>query len=143
MSRTGLLLSLFFVFNLGTNWAQSSDKTSTGNITITTDPATEAIINEIKLNDMRTAGFRVQLTSESGNGAQQRANDVKNRYTSRHKEHNAYLVWDSPNFKVRVGDFKTKFEAAAYWKTIQYEFPNSYVVEDKVGGFAKKSQKSE
>jgi hypothetical protein len=143
MSKTGIFISVLFILNHTILRGQTSDKAASGIISISTDPATEALINEIKLGDLRTSGFRVQLTSESGNGAQQRANEVKNRYTSRHKEHNAYLMWDSPNFKVRVGDFKTKFEAAAYWKTIQYEFPNSYVVEDKIGGFAKKPQKSE
>lgn len=92
----------------------------------------ESFMTSMKTGEYMPAGFRVQLTSESGQGSQARANDVKARFMSNYKDLNSYLVWEAPNFKIRVGDFRTKFEAAMFWKQVQAEFPNSYVVEDKI-----------
>ena len=95
-------------------------------------PQVDGFMNSMKTGEYTPTGFRVQLTSESGQGSQARANDVKARFMSNYKDINSYLVWEAPNFKIRVGDFRTKFEAAMFWKQIQAEFPNSYVVDDKI-----------
>lgn len=89
--------------------------------------------------DTKVRGFRVQLVAESGQGSQDRAQTVKNAYTKKYNNNpKVYLLWDPPNFKVRVGDFSTKFEAALFWKNIQTDFPNSYVVEDDINLIDKK-----
>jgi len=92
----------------------------------------EGFMTGMKTAEYTPAGFRVQLTSESGQGSQARANDVKARFMNGYKDVDSYLVWEAPNFKIRVGDFRTKFEASMFWKKIQAEFPNSYIVEDKI-----------
>ena len=92
----------------------------------------ESFMAGMKTAEYTPVGFRVQLTSESGQGSQARANDVKARFMSGYKDVDSYLVWEAPNFKIRVGDFRTKFEASMFWKKIQAEFPNSYIVEDKI-----------
>lgn len=103
-----------------------------GTVKIEVPPQVEGFMTNMKTAEYMPTGFRVQLTSESGQGSQARANDVKARFMSNYKDLNSYLVWEAPNFKIRVGDFRTKFEAAMFWKQIQAEFPNSYVVEDKI-----------
>lgn len=92
----------------------------------------DGFMSTMKTAEYTPVGYRVQLTSESGQGSQARANDVKARFMNSYKDVNSYLLWEAPNFKIRVGDFRTKFEAAMFWKQIQAEFPNSYVVEDKI-----------
>lgn len=102
-----------------------------GSVTYVYDTGVEAFMDAMKSKDYKPDLFRVQLTSESGTGSQLRANEVKARYVANHKGYNVYLIWEAPNFKVRVGDFRTKLEAAAYWKQLREEFPSSYVVEPK------------
>lgn len=92
----------------------------------------EGFMSGMKTAEYTPAGFRVQLISESGQGSKVIAEDVKARFMNSYRDVNAYLVWEAPNFKIRVGDFRTKFEAAMFWKQIQGEFPNSYIVEDKI-----------
>lgn len=106
----------------------------TGKGTVKTDAGAQVdnFMTSMKTTEYTPTGFRVQLTSESGQGSQARANEVKARFMSNFKDVDSYLVWEAPNFKIRVGDFRTKFEAAMFWKQIQAEFPNSYVVEDKI-----------
>ncbi len=103
-----------------------------GQVQIRMSETTESFMASMKSAEYQPTGYRVQLTSESGQGSQARANEVKARFVSNYKDVDAYLVWEAPNFKIRVGDFRTKFEAAMFWKQIQAEFPNSYVVEDKI-----------
>lgn len=67
-------------------------------------------------------GFRVQICTESGNNARDIANGEKARFYSNYEGKKAYLVWDTPNFKVRVGDFKNRLEATLYWKQIIEDF---------------------
>lgn len=77
-------------------------------------------------------GFRVQICTESGNNARDIANGEKARFYSNYEGKKAYLVWDTPNFKVRVGDFKNRLEATLYWKQLIEDFPASYVVMDEI-----------
>jgi hypothetical protein len=131
-----------FLFVLFSSMAQAQLTTSSDSVsyfragkgTSNTDaPAqVEVFMTGMKTAEYTPAGFRVQLTSESGQGSQARANDVKARFMSGYKDVDSYLVWEAPNFKIRVGDFRTKFEASMFWKKIQAEFPNSYIVEDKI-----------
>jgi hypothetical protein len=102
-----------------------------GSVTYIYDTGVEAFMDAMKSKDYKPDLYRVQLTSESGTGSQARANEVKAKYVSTHKGYNVYLIWEAPNFKVRVGDFRTKLEAAAYWKQLREEFPSAYVVEPK------------
>jgi hypothetical protein len=107
-------------------------RTGKGVVKTDASPQVESFMTGMKTAEYTPTGFRVQLTSESGQGSQDRAKDVKARFLSNYKDINSYLVWEAPNFKIRVGDFRTKFEAAMFWKQIQAEFPNSYIVEDKI-----------
>lgn len=120
--------------------ANSFERSGLGSNVVGFDGGADAFANSYKSSDNKAKGFRVQLIAESGQGSQDRAQAVKNAYLSKFKStHKAYLLWDPPNFKVRVGDFSTKFEAAVFWKTIQSQFPNSYVVEDEIYLINKKS----
>ena len=40
--------------------------------------------------------------------------------------------YQQPNFVVLVGDFKSKLEAFESLKKIQVEFPNSFIVKEKI-----------
>lgn len=113
--------------------ANKYERSGLGTSEVGVDGGGEAFLASYKSSDAKRKGYRVQLIAESGQGSQDRAQAVKNSYLNKYKStHKAYLLWDPPNFKVRVGDFNTKFEAAVFWKTIQPHFPNSYVVEDEI-----------
>jgi len=131
-----VFILLFLLVGMGVS-AQSDTlahyvRDGKGSVKMITGASVDGFMTAMKTAEYTPAGFRVQLTSESGQGSQARANDVKARFMSNYKNVNTYLVWEAPNFKIRVGDFRSKFEAAMFWKQIQADFPNSYVVEDKI-----------
>lgn len=79
-----------------------------------------------------TEGYRVQLFSGSGNESRQQANDVRNDFLRDFPTVPAYLIFQSPNYKVRVGDLRTEIEAMRLKQDISYKFPGGFVVKDDI-----------
>jgi hypothetical protein len=44
----------------------------------------------------------------------------------------AYLLFQEPNYKVRIGDFRTQLDALGYMRKIQVAYPNAFIVYDKI-----------
>jgi SPOR domain len=77
-------------------------------------------------------GFRVEIFFSSDLNARQKAQNIKNEFLSSYSGYNVYISWTSPDFKVRVGDFRTKNEALKLMKDIQGQFPKAFVVPDVI-----------
>jgi hypothetical protein len=77
-------------------------------------------------------GFRVEIFFSSDLNARQKAQNIKNEFLSSFQGYNVYISYVSPDFKVRVGDFRTKNEALKLMKEIQGQFPKAFVVPDVI-----------
>lgn len=115
-------------------FSAAQNSVTPGKVTVKFDKGIESTINTymVEVAGEKQKGFRVQLCSESGNNARGVANSIKSRFLNRYNGIPAYLKWESPNFKVRVGDFKNRLDATLFWKQIVAEFPASYVVIDEI-----------
>ena len=76
-------------------------------------------------------GYRVQIASFSGVSSKNNAFALKERFEADHPEAQAYIMFDEPNFKVKVGDFRTRLEAYAYLQQIK-EVYKGYIVRDNI-----------
>ena len=105
-----------------------------GNITISQDILLrKAVKRHIEINNNKFVGWRVQIYFGSGQKAMGEAQSAKKRFLTRYgNEHGAYVDFDSPFFKVKVGDFRTKPEAMYFKGIIEKTFPNSWVVKGYV-----------
>ena len=61
-----------------------------------------------------------------------KAHLVKTKFSARFNDFKSYEEYQQPNFVILVGDYKTKLEAFESLKKIQVEFPNAFIVKDKV-----------
>jgi hypothetical protein len=77
-------------------------------------------------------GYRVQLFSGSGTEARLQANNLRAEFMTLYADVPAYLVYQAPNFKVRVGDFRTELEAIHMQRQIAYQYPGGFVARDLV-----------
>lgn len=77
-------------------------------------------------------GYRIQLFSGSGNEARQKANQLRSEFLQLYPDIAAHLVFQQPNFKVRIGDLRTELEAIRLKKEIEFDFPNGFVVRDMI-----------
>lgn len=105
-----------------------------GRVTIKGDVAvTQMVEKHIELNSkVKTVpGFRVQIASFSGSNSKTSAFDLRDRFMLDYPSVQAYIVFDEPNFKVKVGDFRTRLEAYAFLQQIK-EVYKGYIVRDNI-----------
>jgi len=43
-----------------------------------------------------------------------------------------YLTFKTPNYKVRIGDFRTKLDAQRFLNEIIADYPNAWIIEDQI-----------
>ncbi len=77
-------------------------------------------------------GYRVEIFFSSKMDAKEQALAVKTKFLSIYPEHAVHVKFVAPNFRVRVGDFRTKNEAWKLYKTIQNDYPAAFVVPDVI-----------
>lgn len=77
-------------------------------------------------------GYRLQLYFGSGVQARSHAEKVKADFTSLYPETKVYLIFKSPDFIVRAGDFRTKSEALKVQKVLNPLFSNAFIVSDEI-----------
>lgn len=85
------------------------------------------LINEAKKEKMK--GYRVQIHFGP---EKSKAMDVKAKYTMEYANSRAYLDYQQPYFKIRVGDFRTKLEAYKLLQEISGDFPGAFIVQDEI-----------
>lgn len=91
----------------------------------------QAEINKrvVRSGPRRTRGFRVQAVNTQNRDL---ANKVKAELLQRFPQEKSYLLYQSPNFRVRIGNFLTQREALQFRKLISMLYPDRgiYVVPD-------------
>ena len=89
-------------------------------------------MRHIRVNKLKDGfdGYRVQLFSGSGTEARQEANNLRAEFIGLNPDIPAYLIYQAPNFKVRVGDFRTELEAIRVQREISYQYPGGFVARD-------------
>jgi hypothetical protein len=78
------------------------------------------------------SGFRLQLFFGSGENAHQQAVRIKTEFLSSYPDVKTYLFFKSPDFIVRVGNFRTKSEALKMQKSLLFKFPNAFIVAEEI-----------
>lgn len=77
-------------------------------------------------------GYRIQLYFGSGVQARANAEKVKADFYSVYPDIKVYLIFKSPDFIVRAGDFRTKSEALKVLRSLTPGFANAFIVNDEV-----------
>ena len=92
------------------------------------------VMRHIRVNEMKDGfdGYRLQLYSGSGTSARQEANTLRAEFLTRYPDIPVYVVYQAPNFKVRIGDFRTELEAIWMQRELEYKFPGGFVVKDLI-----------
>ena len=105
------------------------------NATLYADPRIERLL-EIKTINQKEfpgiAGFRIQLFYGSGAQSRKQAASIQAEFLKLYPTIGCYEVFQTPNFKVRVGDFRSKLEATKFLKDVKDDFPDAYIVKDKI-----------
>ncbi len=105
------------------------------NLQINQDPRLDKmlkwhIVKNEKMNGIE--GFRVEIFFSSAMDALEQAKNKKVQFLSEYPDYVVNIKYDAPNFKVRVGDFRTKHEALKLHKKIEKSYPMAFIVPDKI-----------
>jgi len=77
-------------------------------------------------------GYRIQIFFDSGINSSDRAKIARDEFLLRFPDVQAYINWKAPNYRVRVGDFRTRLEAEKVLQTIIIDYPNAWVIKDEI-----------
>ncbi len=87
---------------------------------------------QINKQRMGTEGFRLEIFFSSDARAREQANNTKADFLKTYPDWPVYVQYQSPNFKVRVGDFRTRSEALKVKDRIKLKYPNAFIVKDNI-----------
>lgn len=95
-----------------------------------------ARIQEDYVNNWRKVGeingYRIQIAAYSGVNSKSQAENAKNSFNNLFPYTKAYLIYNEPYFKVRVGNYFTRLQAYKDLETIKLTYPSAYIVPDKI-----------
>lgn len=77
-------------------------------------------------------GYRIEIYSSSGANSKLKARSNRIQFIQQYDSIPAYVVWEYPNFEVRVGDFRTKLEAERALQDIVPSFPFAFITKDDI-----------
>ena len=77
-------------------------------------------------------GYRVEIFFSSDLDAKQKALGKKVEFLSKYPDYDVHVIFVAPNFRVRVGDFRTKNEAWKLYEKIKKDYRAAFVVKDKI-----------
>lgn len=103
-------------------------------VTVIEDPRIISLVLKHKyLNEkQKPVGWRVQIFFESGNNSKSRAYNKKGIFMAMYPNVGVYLMFQSPYYKVRVGDFRSRMDAEGFKQKLLGEFPDAFVVKDEI-----------
>ena len=108
---------------------------SEGRITFSqSDSIHNLILKHIAYNKQKDgiSGYRINIYRDLGTQARKESQEVRARFYEEFPDIPVYMKYDSPYFKVYVGDFRTKIEAIKKLKEISRIFPSAFVVPDHI-----------
>ncbi len=140
---SAFLFLFFLTFSAGVHAQLNGTKlirdiqysTDGGNITIVQHEDIIKIIDkhlneENKLNGI--IGYRIRIYSNSGKQARIDGPKIQGGFISKYESVKAYYTFDSPFYRLYVGDFRTRSEAMKFLKEIEGEYPDAFIIRTKI-----------
>jgi hypothetical protein len=128
--KRSILLAFAFTF-----FAFSSQAQERGKVEIVKDPRIDTLIarrQSLQAKNPTAAspnGFRVQIYNGNVRNA---AYDAQAKFLAKYPGMGSYISYNEPDFKVKVGDFRTKLEAEKFRKELQNMFSGLFIIAEKI-----------
>lgn len=113
----------------------SGNNPDRGSLTINQDERLDELVRrhiDINRKGEGMQGYRIRIFSQSGQTARQNANTTRAEFFNKFPDVETYLDWDPPNFRVYIGDFRTRSEALKMQREINPDYPNSFIVSSQI-----------
>ncbi len=93
------------------------------------------VVTVAKVIDKKTArrstirGFRVQVFAGSSRSD---AYAEQARFRRLYKDIDTYVSYDEPNYRVKVGDFRSRADASTFMRTLKSQFSNVFIFTEDI-----------
>jgi hypothetical protein len=113
-------------------------QTDSASVTVNKDPRIDSLIKkQIQINEETTRdsrrnvpGYRIQVINSSDRN---KVFSAKTKIYQKYPELKPYLIYLAPNYKLKVGNFKTPEEAQPYLDQLTQLFPSGvYLIHDVI-----------
>ncbi|HZE84122.1 MAG TPA: SPOR domain-containing protein [Puia sp.] len=128
------LLIIVLLFTAEKTWAQAD----TSSVVVNKDPRVDDLIRkQVEINEETTRdsrrsmpGFRLQVISSQDRN---KVFAAKAKILQQFPDLKPYLMYQAPNYKLKVGNFKTQEEAEDYQKELSRLFPSGlFIIRDTI-----------
>lgn len=89
---------------------------------------------QLSENERGIPGYRIQVFMDSGNQARIKTQRARAEFESKYPHVRVYPSYVEPNFRLRVGDFRTRLDARRFMEEIAEDYPpgSVYIVVDTI-----------
>lgn len=124
------IFAVFFFFLPIIILAQSQNNIGDVQI-IQDDRVVELVEKHIAINKkFKKNGYRIQIFFDSGNNSKNGAYKAKTDFLMQHPNVETYVIFESPFYKVRIGNFRSRLEAQSFLNNISSQYSNAFIVKD-------------
>jgi hypothetical protein len=135
--RTVLLTGLFIIIALGAA-AQNQEE---GSVVVLQSSLVDSVLQDyqdLRMKIMENPdnklipGYRIQIFFDSGLNSSDRANKIRDEFIQKYPDIPAYVNWKAPNYRVRVGDFRSRLDAERTMQLISIDYPSAWISKDEI-----------
>lgn len=80
----------------------------------------------------KMSGFRIRVFYDNGQSARGRSEAISRTISINYPGIGVYRTFESPNYKVCVGDFRTKDEALKVFHSLKASYPTAIILKDTI-----------
>lgn len=102
-----------------------------GRISVKQDPRIAQLLNAYYIQNASRPGmqgFRIRIFFDLGQQSRKKSEDVLNEFLENYPGIAVYRTFDSPYYKVSVGDYRTRDEALKDLKRLERKYQKAFVV---------------
>jgi len=93
----------------------------------------QALLKYVAANAEKTiTGYRIRVFLNNDPSARQRSESIEKTLTEQLSGIGVYRTFESPNYKVTVGDFRTKDEALGIYNALKATYPTAYIIKETI-----------
>ncbi len=93
----------------------------------------QALLKYVAQNaEKQIPGYRIRVFLDNSPQARGRSESITASLKALYPQHQVYRSFESPNYKVLIGDFRSKDEALGLFNALKGSYPTAYIIKDVI-----------
>jgi hypothetical protein len=103
-------------------------------VTVDQTPLVRQALQSYVLNngEKPISGYRIRVFYDNGPQARDKSEAIEQLLKKQFPEVMVYRSFESPNYKVSIGDFRTKDEALRIYNALKGTYPTAFIIKESI-----------